>query len=169
MCGHRGDFDRPPDAEAFAGLQSGLEAICPGIKVLANLAGPAEQNADPQLVSELAAGHDLYVNEAFQWSWLPLASVIGPPETLVGVAGLQIAHDLDLIEPYLVDPARPFVVLLGSDRSLLRLRGLDSLVLRADAVLVGGLMSSLVLQAIGKQPAEGTDRDLSRSAGRATG
>ncbi|MGD0085045.1 MAG: phosphoglycerate kinase [Acidimicrobiales bacterium] len=160
VCGHRGDLDQPSDAEAFSRLQAGLESICPGITVLPDLAGRGERTPKGQLVDELVRGQDVYVNEAFQWSWLPLASVVGPPKTLPGAAGLQLARDIALLEPYLLEPTRPFVVVLGSDQSLLRLRGLDALILRADAVLVGGIMSSLLLQAIGKQPAHDTDPEV---------
>ena len=43
---------------------------------------------------------------------------------------------------------------------MLRLRGLDAVILRADAVLVGGIMSWLLLQAIGKQPAREADHGV---------
>jgi len=141
-------------------LRSGLESICPGVTVLDDLAGRGERDFDRRLVDELVLGQDLYVNEAFQWSWLPLASITGPPERLPGAAGLQLERDIALLEPYLSEPARPFVVVLGSDQSLLRLRGLDAVILRADAVLVGGIMSSLLLQAIGKQPVHDVDPDV---------
>jgi phosphoglycerate kinase len=157
VCGHRGDLHSQADPDAFGRVRAGLEALCPGITVLADLAGRGEQEADRRLVEELVTGQDFYVNEAFQWSWLPLASIVGPPETLPSAGGLQLERDIALLEPYLLDPPRPFVVVLGSDQSLLRLRGLDAVILRADAVLVGGIMSSLLLQAIGKQPPHRTD------------
>jgi phosphoglycerate kinase len=52
-------------------------------------------------------------------------------------------------------PERPLVVVLGSRETLDRIRNLYSLVLRADAVLVGGQMSKPFLAAIGHQPQSG--------------
>jgi phosphoglycerate kinase len=110
----------------------------------------------------LVSGQDFYVNEAFQWCWLPLASIEGPPATLPSAAGLRLAADIALLEPFLHEPARPFVVVFGSDQSLSRLPGLRGLILRADAVLVGGAMALPFLQGIGSHPTEGAETELLR-------
>ena len=97
VCGHRGDLEHPSSPEEFERLRAGLESICPGITVLGNTAGRGERDGDPQLVEELVKGQDFYVNEAFQWSWLSLASITGPPATLPGAAGLQLERDVALL------------------------------------------------------------------------
>ncbi|HXY44935.1 MAG TPA: phosphoglycerate kinase [Acidimicrobiales bacterium] len=161
VCGHRGTVANPGDA-AFDRLCRQVEDACPGVSVLPNLAGERERSGDLQLAADLAVGHDFYVNEAFQWCWVPLASIIGPPALLPSAAGLRLAADLELLEPLLLSPPRPFVAVFGSDQSLSRLPGLRGLILRADATLVGGAMALPFLQAIGTQPAPRPETELLR-------
>lgn len=169
VCGHCGDLDGDGDEDAFRAVRRAVEEACPKVAFLPNLARPDEREGDGQLVSELVKDQDAFVNEAFQWSWLPLASIVGPPETLPSVAGLRLSADLELLEPLLRTPPRPFVVVFGSDLSPSRLPGLRGLILRADSVLVGGGMALPFLQAIGARPVEGPDTDLLRDCRRAYG
>jgi phosphoglycerate kinase len=162
VCGHHGDAGEQPDASSFPRLREALEAACPGATVLPHLRAEAEQAGDQQLVADLVKGQDVFVNEAFQWCWLPLASLVGPPATLPAAAGLRLANDLELLAPLLSAPPRPFVVVFGSDQSLARLPGLRGLVLRADDILVGGAMALPFLQAIGARPTGGAQSDLLR-------
>jgi phosphoglycerate kinase len=106
---------------------------------------------DPGLVDALIARHDLFVNDCFQTSYLPLPSLVRPPRRLPCAAGRTLQADLEALRP-LVDPVRPFVAVLGGDRSYLRLHGLRGLVLRADTVAVGGKMAIPFLEATGHLP-----------------
>ncbi len=162
VCGHSGDFDQAPDAESFDRIRQAIETRCPGVALRPNLPLQAERSGDPGLVAELVNGQELFVNEAFQWSWLPLASLVGPPGALRSAAGLRLAADLELLEPFLADVPRPFVVVFGSDQSLERLPGLRGLVLRADDVLVGGAMALPFLNAIGATATSGAQTELLR-------
>jgi phosphoglycerate kinase len=162
VCGHHGDFGAPADKASFDRIRQALEEACQGATVLPNLAGEREQSGDRELVADLVKDQDLYVNEAFQWCWLPLASLDGPPEVLPSAAGLRLARDVELLEPFLHDPPRPFVVVFGSDQSLSRLPGLRGLILRADAVLVGGAMALPFLEAISGRREPGQESELLR-------
>jgi len=162
VCGHQGDWDGPPDEESFSRIRQALETACPGVTVRPSLPLHAERSGDAGLVAELVSGQELYVNEAFQWCWLPLASLVGPPAALPSAAGLRMAADLELLGPFLAEVPRPFVVVFGSDQSLARLPGLRGLVLRADDVLVGGAMALPFLQAIGARPTSGGQTELLR-------
>jgi phosphoglycerate kinase len=121
---------------------------------------------DPAFVDALIARHDLYVNDSFQSSYLPLPSLVRPPMRLPSAAGRTLQADLEALKP-LVDPARPFVALLGGDRSYLRLHGLRGLVLRADTVVVGGKMAIPFLQATGhlSKPPGGAEDFLAECRG----
>lgn len=169
VCGHCGDLDGEDDPEAFVLVRSAVEQACPGVRFHPNLSAAAERDRHGALVTRLVQGQDAFVNEAFQWSWLPLASIEGPPESLPSAAGLRLANDLELLQPLLAAPPRPFVVVFGSDQSLSRLPGLRGLILRADSVLVGGAMALPFLHAIGARPAAGPETDLLRECRRAYG
>ena len=101
VCGHHGDLGAIPDKASFDRIRQAVEDACPGVTVLPNLAGDPEFSGDRELAARLVKGHDFYVNEAFQWCWLPLASIEGPPELLPSAAGLRLAHDVELLEPFL--------------------------------------------------------------------
>lgn len=160
VCGHAGDLDAKPDDAAFSFVCQQVTSAFPEVVVLPNLAGERERTGDKSLVAELVRGQDAFVNEAFQWCWLALASIVGPPGALPSAAGPRLMADLELLEPFLHAPPRPFVVVLGSDQSLSRLPGIRALILRADAVLLGGAMALPFLEAIGARPQQSTETEL---------
>ena len=81
-----------------------------------------------------------------------LASIVGPPSWCCRVQPAVKSSVTSNLRPSFTQPERPLVVVLGSRDTLDRIRNLYSLVLRADAVLVGGQMSQPFLAAIGHQP-----------------
>ena len=107
---------------------------------------------DPEEVGLLVKRHDLFVNDTLQDSILPLPSLMLPPRSLPSAVGRTLQHDLEILDGLLSDPARPFVAVLGGERSFDRLHGLRGLVLRADTVLLGGALALPMLQALGRQP-----------------
>ena len=115
---------------------------------------------DQRAVDHVLAEHDLFVNDSLQDALLPLPSLMLPPSRLPSAIGRTLQRDLVALEPLVSDPARPFVVVLGGERSFQRLHGLVGLVLRADAVLLGGGLTYPMLQAVGREPPEGADDDF---------
>lgn len=126
----------------------------PRVTVAPNVAADDGPEPNPELLRRLVEGQELFVNDDFQWSSVPLTSIMGPAAVLPGAVGRQLEKDIRLLTPLLTNPDRPFVVVLGSRDTIDRLPNLYSLVLRADMVLVGGQMSVPFLQAVGKQPGE---------------
>ena len=112
-----------------------------------------------QFVEGLVASHDAFVNDSFQWSHLPLPSLLIPPTRLPSAAGRSLQHDLEIGEDLLHRPSRPFVAVIGGLDPPVRLHGLHALVLRADIVVIGGAMSVPLLQAIGRT-AGGSDGEF---------
>jgi phosphoglycerate kinase len=162
VCGHCGELDGEGDDAAFSRVREELVAACPGVAVLPNLAGKRHEAGDDAVIQEITDGQDVFVNEAFQWCWLALASIVGPPKLLPAAAGLRLESDIRLLHPFVSEPRRPFVVVFGSHESLSRLPGLRGLILRADSVLVGGAMALPFLQATGTLPEEHGDTTFLR-------
>lgn len=108
---------------------------------------------DPDVLRHLIQAHDLFVNDTLQDSVLPVPSLVLPPASLPSAVGRTLEHDLAILDAFLLDPARPFVVVLGGERSFDRLHGLQGLMLRADTVLLGGGLALPMLQALGALPA----------------
>jgi phosphoglycerate kinase len=151
ICGHQGPLGRAGDADRYARTVEALHQLYPEVAVAPNVSEWDGTYDDPTHLASLLEGQDLYVNDDFQHSSASLSSIIVPPTLMPSAAGRQLQADLGLLEPYLAEPERPLVVVLGSRDTLDRIRNLYSLVLRADAVLVGGQMSQPFLAAIGRQ------------------
>jgi phosphoglycerate kinase len=115
---------------------------------------------DSRAVDRMVSAHDVFVNDSLQDSLLPLPSVMLPPARLPSAIGRTLQRDLDALEPLVTAPGRPFVVVLGGERTYQRLHGLVGLVLRADAVLLGGGLARAMLQAVGREPRDGADDDF---------
>jgi len=152
ICGHQGTLGSPSDPDRYGKTVDALSRLYPGVTVAPNLSAQEGTHANPSLLETLAEGQDLFVNDDFQWCSLPLVSVIGPPTLLPSAAGRQLQADLEMLAPLCVAPERPLVVVLGSRDVLDRLHDLHALVLRADAILVGGQMSRPFFEALGRQP-----------------
>jgi len=115
---------------------------------------------DQKAVERAVSEHDLFVNDSLQDSLLPLPSLMFPPSRLPSAIGRTLQRDLGALEPFVSGPDRPFVVVLGGERTLQRLHGLVGLVLRADTVLLGGGLAFPMLQAVGREPSQGADNDF---------
>lgn len=159
VCGNL-DADRPAAiADRLGQIRESIRGL--GSRVLASdMVSFCPCSEDPDGVEELLRGHDLFVNDTLQDSILPLPTLTVPASRLPSAAGRTLEHDLRILDPLLAAPPRPFVAVLGGARSYERLHGLESLVLRADTVLLGGAMALPVLQAVGKQPSDGAAEDF---------
>jgi phosphoglycerate kinase len=153
ICGHQGPLGLAGDPDRFGRTVEALHQLYPGVTVAPNLSEWDGAYDDAAPLASLLEGQDLFVNDDFQHSSMSLSSVIGPPTVLPSAAGRQLHADVQLLLPLLSAPDRPLVVVLGSRDTLDRIHNLYSLVLRADAVLVGGQMSQPFLTAIGRQQA----------------
>jgi 3-phosphoglycerate kinase len=133
-------------------VRSVLHALEPALdKDLLRLKSCVE---DTGAVAQVVAHHDLFVNDTLQDSLLPVPSVTLPPSLLPSAIGRTLERDLAVLEPLTTAPPRPFVAVLGGERTFDRLHGLVGLVLRADAVLIGGGLALPMLQALGREPAD---------------
>ena len=144
-----GDWSRPGariDAGHIRRSAAAIRAVASNV-VLASSGGSVEE---PAFVDSLIASHDAFVNDSFQWSYLPLPSLVIPPTRLPSAAGRSLQHDLEIASDLLHRPDRPFVAVIGGLDPPVRLHGLHALVLRADTLIIGGAMSVPVLQAIGR-------------------
>lgn len=147
VCSHLG---RPQTAEdrsryAMAPVEARLRELVGDARlvVLENTRfNPGETANDPSFAGELAAGRDLYVNDAFGSAHRAHASTEGVAHLLPAYAGLLLRAELEHLGRLLAeDLPRPFVLVAGGAKVEDKLGVLEHLGGRADTVVVGGKMA----------------------------
>jgi phosphoglycerate kinase len=134
----------------MAPVRARLAELAPGIALADNLRfDPGEEGDDPAFVERLTDGFDAYVNDAFGASHRSHASVVGPPRRLPSAAGRLLAREVEVLGGLLLDPARPFVAVVGGAKVGDKLGVLQSLSHRVDRLVVGGGMAFTFLAAQG--------------------
>jgi phosphoglycerate kinase len=144
VCSHLGRPKGPDPAFAMAPVAARLHELLPDerIDVLENTRFDAgETSNDPESARRLAAGHDLYVNDAFGSAHRAHASTEGVARLLPAYAGLLLEKELRMLGRLLGDVERPFVLVAGGAKVDDKLGVLVNLGGRADTVLVGGKMA----------------------------
>jgi phosphoglycerate kinase len=110
---------------------------------------PGETKGDPELVEALCGLAHAYVDDAFGAAHRAHASVVGPPRFLPSAAGRLVVEEVEALSRVLDNPDRPFVAILGGAKVSDKLKVIDALLQRCDALLVGGAMASTFLAAQG--------------------
>ena len=110
---------------------------------------PEEEKNDAGFAKELAAGFDLYVNDAFGAAHRAHASTEGVARILPAYAGLLLEKELAALGGLLADPKRPFLAIIGGAKVSSKIDVLRALVAKVDVLAVGGGMANTFLLAIG--------------------
>ncbi|MBN1264086.1 MAG: phosphoglycerate kinase [Anaerolineales bacterium] len=158
-----------PEAEAA------VEALKPGEFVLLENTRfkPGEKKNDPEFSAGLAKLADIFVNDAFGSAHRAHASTTGVTEYLPSVAGFLMEKELNYLGKALEDPKRPFVAILGGAKVSDKIGVIDSLLKKADTLIIGGGMANTFLAAQGYNMADSlvetdaleTAKDLLKKAG----
>jgi len=132
------------------GVKTAVDKLRPGDMLLENLRFHAEEEAnDPEFAKSLAEMADVYVNDAFGSAHRAHASTEGITHYLPSVAGLLLEREIDALSRLLQKPQRPFHTLIGGAKITGKLEVLDALLVRCQALLVGGGMANTFLAAKG--------------------
>ena len=111
---------------------------------------PGEEENDDALAQRLAALGDVYVNDAFGSAHRAHASTAGIAKHLhPAVAGLLMESELAYLGGALDDPKRPFVAILGGSKISGKIDVVEALLLKVDALLIGGAMACTFYKAMG--------------------
>ncbi len=115
---------------------------------------PEEKKNDPEFARQLAAGCDLFVNDAFGSAHRAHASTVGVAQYLPAVAGFLMEKELRYLGQALESPERPFVAILGGAKISDKIGVIRNLLGKADRVLIGGGMANTFLAALGYDMAD---------------
>lgn len=105
-----------------------------------------EEANDPVFAEKLAKLADVYVNDAFGAAHRAHASTEGIARVVtkrggIAAAGLLMERELKFLGDELETPPRPFVVILGGAKVSDKIKVIDRLLEKADAILIGGAMA----------------------------
>ena len=133
-------------------VEKAVRAMEPGdVVMLENVRfHPEEEKNDPAFAKQLAAGFDLYVNDAFGTAHRAHASTEGVARILPAYAGLLLEKELVALGGILDQPAHPFVAIIGGAKVSTKMDVLRSLVPRVDTLAIGGGMANTFLLAMGR-------------------
>src|SRR5512133_768959 len=128
---------------------------------------PEEERNDEAFARELASLCDVWVNDAFGTAHRAHASTAGMAAFVKEkAAGFLIQKEVEYLGKALGSPARPFVAIVGGAKVSDKIKVLENLLAKADAVCIGGAMAYTFLKAegvaVGKSKVEEDKLDLAR-------
>ena len=154
-----------PDVEnALQDMQDGQIALLENLRFHN---GETENN--PDFARSLASLADVFVNDAFGTAHRAHASTFGVAELLPEkVSGYLIAKELEFLGEKTSSPDRPFAVILGGAKVSDKIMVIDSLLDKADVIIIGGAMAYTFALAkgikVGESLSEPDKVNLARSA-----
>ena len=140
------------------------------VLLLENLRYHAEEEAnDPGFSKKLAALCDVYVNDAFGSAHRGHASTEGITHFVKEkAAGLLMEKELKYMGEALEAPRKPFVAIIGGAKVSDKIKVIDNLLDKVDALLIGGGMAYTFLkakgQSVGKSLVEADKLDIALAA-----
>lgn len=133
--------------DALDGLQNGQIALLENLRF-----HKGETENDSTFAQKLASLADVFVNDAFGTAHRAHASTYGVAKLLpVRVSGYLIAKELEFLGQKTASPDRPFTVILGGAKVSDKIMVIDSLLDKADVIIIGGAMAYTFALANGKK------------------
>ncbi len=122
-----------------------------GVVLLENLRfHPEEEKNDDGFAKQLAAGVDIYINDAFGSAHRAHASTEGIVKHVPqAAAGLLMADEVSYLGRALNSPERPFVAILGGAKVSDKLEVIENLLGKVNALAIGGAMAYTFLKSRG--------------------
>ena len=130
---------------------------------------PEEEANDPAFAKQLASLCDLFVNDAFGTAHRAHASTEGITHHVAqSAAGFLLEKEMTFLGKVLTAPDKPFVAIIGGSKVSDKIEIVNSLLDKADTILIGGAMAYTFLnaqgQTTGKSLAEPDKQDVALAA-----
>ncbi|CAN5432857.1 phosphoglycerate kinase [soil metagenome] len=133
-----------------SGLADGEVALLENVRF-----NPGETSKDETergaFADELAALADVFISDGFGVVHRKQASVYDVAQRLPHAMGGLVATEIEVLRRLTVEPARPYVVVLGGSKVSDKLGVIDNLLGKADKLLIGGGMVFTFLAALGHE------------------
>lgn len=142
------DVVGPSAVETVAELGAGDIALLENVRY-----EPGEESKDEAerqaLAAKYAALADVYVSDGFGVVHRKQASVYDVAKLLPSAAGYLVAKEVEILKRLTIDPARPYVVVLGGAKVADKLAVIENLLKTADTLIIGGGMAYTFLKSQG--------------------
>jgi phosphoglycerate kinase len=127
---------------------------------------PGEKGNTLEFAQQLAKGIDYYVNDAFGACHRAHASIVGiPPHVQKSAAGFLVSKEVEYLSKAVLSPQKPYVAILGGAKVSDKIPVIESLMYKADNILIGGAMAYTFFSAqgfdVGRSLVEEDKKDLS--------
>ena len=132
--------------DAVAGMENGSVCLLENVRFYKD-----EEKNGKDFAKQLAEHADLYVNDAFGTAHRAHASTAGVTEFLSpSVAGFLLQKELDYLDGAVSNPERPFCAIVGGSKVSSKIGVIETLLNKADKVILGGGMIFTFYKALGK-------------------
>ncbi|BDU49789.1 phosphoglycerate kinase [Haliovirga abyssi] len=112
--------------------------------------GKKESKNDPELGKYWASLADVFVIDAFGTAHRSHASNVGVASNIEAVAGFLMEKEIKFIGGVVENPQKPLVAILGGAKVSDKIGVIESLIEKADKIIIGGGMMFTFLKALGK-------------------
>jgi phosphoglycerate kinase len=110
-----------------------------------------EEDGDENFAKQLAHLGEIFINDAFGTAHRPHASMVGVTKYISKCAcGYLLRKEIQYLDEAVNSPKRPFVAILGGAKVSDKIRVIENLLEKVDALLIGGAMAYTFLLAQGK-------------------
>lgn len=108
-----------------------------------------EEKNDLELAKQMAALADVYVNDAFGSAHRAHASTEGIARFLPAVSGFLMEQELEYLGRAVANPEHPYIAILGGAKISDKIQVVETLLSKADKLIIGGGMANTFLAAKG--------------------
>src|SRR5829696_4694454 len=108
-----------------------------------------EEKNDLELAKQMAALADIYVNDAFGSAHRAHSSTEGVAQFLPAVSGFLMEQELEYLGRAVGNPEHPYIAILGGAKISDKIDVVETLLSKADKLIIGGGMANTFLAAQG--------------------
>ncbi len=108
-----------------------------------------EEKNDLELAKQMAALGDVYVNDAFGSAHRAHSSTEGIARFLPAVSGFLMEQELEYLGRAVANPEHPYIAILGGAKISDKIMVVETLLSKADKLIIGGGMANTFLAAKG--------------------
>lgn len=101
-----------------------------------------EENNSAEFAQKISQLGNIYVNDAFACSHRSHASIVGIPNYLKSCAGLLMQKELENLDQLLYNAKKPMIAIIGGAKISTKIKLINNLSSKVDAILIGGAMAN---------------------------